>query len=62
VLTRTQDRHAEIEHFHVPVTANHHVLGLDVAMDDALFVSRTERAGDLQRDVEGIAQWQPPCA
>ena len=42
----------EIEHLGVPIAANHHVLGLQVAMDDAGGMRGRQRAADLNRDVE----------
>jgi hypothetical protein len=48
-------RDTEVEHLHHPILANHHVLGLDVAMDEAPFVRRGERSrhvreqGDARR-------------
>ena len=62
MLACAQDGHAKIEHFDVTVAANHHVLWLDVAMNDALRMSRTEGSRDLQRDVDRIAQRQAACA
>ena len=45
---------AEVEHLDVAVAAQHHVLGLDVAMHDALVVRGDERRADLDRDVHGL--------
>ena len=45
-------RDAEVEDLHHAVLADHHVLGLDVAMDEPALVRRLERA----RDVDEPAQ------
>ena len=42
----------EVQHLRVAVAANHHVLGLDVAMDDAGGVRGRERLRDLPADVD----------
>ena len=42
---------AEVEHLHVAVGAHHHVVGLDVAMDDLLRVCHGQRLGHLAREV-----------
>ena len=44
-------REAEVEHFDVPVHADHHVLRLDVAMDDAGGVGHRQRARHLPPDL-----------
>src|SRR5262245_11317448 len=50
----------EIEHFHDAVAAQHDVVGLDVAMDDADGVSRAECTGDLNGYVDGL-DWFERC-
>ncbi len=52
-------RQAEIEHLRIPIAANHHVLGFQVAMDDAGGVRCRQRAADLQRDVERFRHVDP---
>ena len=42
----------EVQHFRIAVAANHHVLGLDVAMDDAGSVRSRKRLRDLPADVD----------
>ena len=46
---------SKVEHFHVPVGAQHDVLGLDVAVEDVRLVSGGERARDADRDVDDLA-------
>ncbi len=46
----------KVEHFHVSVPPEHDVLRLDVAMDNAGFVSGGERIRHLDRHVNGVAQ------
>ena len=38
---------AEVEHLHHPVLANHHVLRLDVAVNEPAFVRHSQRPGDV---------------
>ena len=45
---------AEIQHFHGAVWPNLYVGGLEVAMDDGLFVRGFERLGDLPRKRQGV--------
>jgi len=47
-----QSRQSEVEYFHAAVAGDEDVLGLDVAMDHALFVRGRERAHDLRADVD----------
>ena len=42
----------EVENFNDAIVPQHDVVRLDVAMNDADAVSRGERAGDLNADVE----------
>ena len=49
-------REAEVEHLDASVGDEKHVLGLDIAVDDALVVRRSERAGHLRGDVGGLAR------
>jgi hypothetical protein len=46
----------EIEHLHRPVRPHHHIGRLQVAMDDALFVCRLERIGDLPCDRQRLGE------
>jgi hypothetical protein len=52
-------RQAEVQDLHVPVASNHHVFGLQVAMDDARIVGGGERAGHLERHIDRIRGRQP---
>jgi hypothetical protein len=53
---RRRQRHdAEIEEFQAAVGAQKHVLGLEVAMDDAALVRGGERVGHLDRVVERLS-------
>jgi hypothetical protein len=47
---------AEVEHLHGAVVAHLDVRGLQVAMDDPLFVRRFERFGNLPRDRQRLGQ------
>ena len=47
-------RQPEIEHLDVAVWPQHHVLGLDVAMDEAPRVGGRERPGHLQHNLDGV--------
>jgi hypothetical protein len=51
----------EVEHFHVSVRPEHDVLRLDVAMDNAGFVSGGERACHLDRNIDGFANLHSPA-
>ena len=54
---------AEVEHLDVAVAPDHDVLGLDVAMHDAVRVGGGERAGDLAADVDdGVERQAGLCA
>jgi hypothetical protein len=43
---------AEVEDLHQAVSAQHHVVWLDVAMHHARLVSRRQALGNLERDVD----------
>ena len=47
-------RQAEVEHLDVAVVAHHHVVGLDVTVDDLPRVRDGQRLGDLARQVPGL--------
>ena len=53
---------AEVEDLHVAFGADHDVLGFDVAMDDACFVCGNECFGNLNRDVEHVAEFHSVAA
>jgi len=46
---------AEIRDLHPALLVQQHVLGLDVAVDDAFVVRKLERLADLRNDLEGFA-------
>ena len=46
----------EIEHLHQAVGPDHHVLGLQIAVDDAEGVRGADAGGDLNAEVEHLAQ------
>ena len=50
---------SEIQHLHEPVRPEHHVLGLDVAVNDASGVCGGQRGGHLDSDVERLTHRQP---
>ena len=47
---------AEVEDFHRAIGTHLHVLGLEIAMDDAVLVRRGERVGNLLRDVHRLVE------
>jgi hypothetical protein len=51
-------RQAEVEDLHAPVGSDEDVLGLQVAMDDALVVSSGEAIGDRSADLQCLSGWQ----
>ena len=51
----------EVQHLDEAVRADHHVLGLDVAMNDADVVGSHQRGGDLERDVERLPGLETTC-
>ena len=48
-------REAEVEHLDVAVAPDHHVLRLDVAVDDPGVVRGGQRGGHLRRDPDAFA-------
>ena len=56
---RRELRQPEVEHLHEAVGPEHHVLGLDVAVNDAGGVRGAQRGSNLNRDVERLADRQP---
>ena len=54
-----QLREAEVEDLDAPVLRDEEVLGLQVAVDDALLVRGGEAVRDLHRVVDGLARRQP---
>ena len=53
-------REAEVENLDVPVFAEKHILGFQIAMDDALVVRGREPASDLHRDIRRFAHRHRP--
>src|SRR5436190_10628596 len=47
---------AEIEHLYITVRAQHHIFGLDIAMDDAGPVRCVESLGDLDHGLEYLVE------
>jgi hypothetical protein len=58
---RLQAGQAEIQQLHVTVVTHHHVVGLDVAMDDLRRMRDRQRFGDLARDCDHPRQRQCLC-
>src|SRR5206468_12834032 len=56
-----QLRNPKVEYFHVSVRPEHNVLRLDVAMDNARFVSGGKRACHLDRDVNSFTDLHSPA-
>ena len=54
-------RQAKVENLRLTRRRHHHVAGLDVAMNDAARVRRSQRVGDLDRDRKRAAQIQRPA-
>src|SRR6185503_20345788 len=52
-------RESEVEHLREAITAEHQVLGFEIAMNDAELVSARETRCDLNRDIERLSQLQP---
>jgi hypothetical protein len=55
VLHRQRDAEVGDERM---TTLEENVLGLDVAVDDAERVGRTQRVGDFARNTQGVTEWQ----
>ena len=53
---------AEVKHFHIAVSPQHYIFGLDVAMHYPRRVRFGQRAGDLYRYVERFLQFNLPAA
>jgi hypothetical protein len=52
-------RQSKVQHFHGPVGPDLDVRGLQIAVDDALFVRRFKGLGDLCRDGESLGHREP---
>ncbi len=50
---------APVHHQHLPVVAEHHVLGLQVPVDDAARVGEGHGVADAQQDLQVLAQPEP---
>ena len=59
---RGATRDTEIEHLHETVVTDHHVLGLDVAVDETEFVRSAERAGDVGDPPDASGERYRPVA
>ncbi len=59
VLIGLRSRQAEIEQLDVAVGPDHHVVGLDVAMDDLRGVRHRQRFRHLPRDADDARKRQP---
>ena len=57
-----QGGEAEVGDADVALAVEHHVRGLEVAVEDALLVRGGEPAAELARDFEGLVGRQPPDA
>jgi hypothetical protein len=57
-----QLRQPKIQNLHVPVFADEHVLRLQVAMDDAFLMRRSQAARNLAAVIDRFAQRQNPVA
>jgi hypothetical protein len=49
---------AEVEQLDRGAREHHHVVGLEIAVDDAVLVRRLQRVGDLARDADDAARRQ----
>ncbi len=58
VCAREQLGDAEVENLDVAVAADHQILGLEVAVDDAGLVRLRQAFGDLNSHVERVAERQ----
>jgi hypothetical protein len=56
VLRLEAPRDAEVEHLHLPVDADHHVFGLDIAVNQALAVRRGERLGHVDEPADPLRE------
>ena len=48
---------AEVSNFRETLTVNHHVMRLDIAVDDSLSGHRLKTSGDLLSDIENVLEW-----
>jgi hypothetical protein len=55
-----QHGEAEVGEAHLAGAVEHHVAGLEVAMQDAGVMRRRQAGADLPRDVDGLVLGQPP--
>jgi hypothetical protein len=51
-------REAEIEHLDAPISREHHVGGLQIAVRDVLLVRRRQRVGERHGDLQEALDWQ----
>jgi len=57
-LGSSEGREAKIGDVRVAGAVDHHVRGLEVAMNDPAVMSSSEAGSDLARDVGGLRRWQ----
>ena len=55
-----QFRQAKIKHLHLATVCDHHVAGLDIAVDDAARVRRGQRVRHLNPNPQSAFQFQRP--
>ena len=53
-------RQAEVENLGVAIAGEEYVLGLEIAMHDALGMRRREALCDLQRGIHRLTHWHSP--